>query len=386
VSELSPEPRDPGTELLFTPGPLTTSAAVKRAMLRDAGSWHSGFNRIVDRVREGLLNVAGVSRDDGYEAILMQGSGTYGLEAVVASAVPRGAKFLVVINGAYGERIARIAETLGIETVRITWPEDVIPDPAAVREALARDPEIAMVCVVHCETTTGILNPIAEIGAVVKEAGRLYFVDAMSSFGAIPIDVAGIGIDYLVSSANKCIEGVPGFSFVIARRKSLLDSEGAARSLSLSLLDQLRGFEKNGQFRFTPPTHTILALNQALRELEEEDGPIGRGKRYASNHRTLVDGMRELGFRPVLDPKVQSFIITSFHYPDDPAFNFAALYEKLADRGFIIYPGKLTEVDCFRIGSIGRLFPEDFRALLEAMAATLSEMGVRVPVSGAVAP
>ncbi|MEX0682054.1 MAG: 2-aminoethylphosphonate--pyruvate transaminase [Dehalococcoidia bacterium] len=382
---MQPE-RDPSEKLLFTPGPLTTSATVKQAMMRDAGSWHWEFNEMVARVRQKLLAVAGVSRDDGYECILLQGSGTYGLEAVVGSGVPRGAKFLVAINGAYGERIARIAEVLGVETVALRYREHELPSAGEVRSALADDPAIAMVCAVHCETTTGILNPIAEIGRAVKEAGRLYFVDAMSSFGAIDIDVRGIGIDYLVSSANKCIEGVPGFSFVIARRQALIDAETGARSLSLDLLAQLRGFEKGGQFRFTPPTHTILAFDQALRELEDEGGVAGRGDRYRANHETLIAGMRDLGFRQHLAPDRQSFIITSFHYPAHPAFDFDTFYRALAERGFIIYPGKLSAIDCFRIGSIGRLFPEDFRNLLAAIAATLKEVGVPVPVPEAASP
>ena len=377
--------RDPSEKLLFTPGPLTTSATVKAAMMRDAGSWHWEFNETVAHVREEILRVAGVRREDGYEAILVQGSGTYGLEAVVCSAVPRDAKLLVAVNGAYGARIVHMAEVLGIETVAVTCAEDETPDPQAVANALADDEGIAVACVVHCETTTGILNPIAEIGRAVKDADRMYFVDAMSSFGAMEIDLRGIGVDYLVSSANKCIEGVPGFSFVIARRQALLDTEGSARSLSLDLLAQLRGFEKNGQFRFTPPTHAILAFDQALRELAEEGGPPGRGARYQANHETLINGMRELGFREFPPPDRQSYIITSFCYPEHPDFEFNRFYRGLADRGFIIYPGKLTETDCFRIGTIGRIFPDDIRRLLAAIGETLGEMGVPVPVSRAVA-
>jgi 2-aminoethylphosphonate-pyruvate transaminase len=355
---------------------------VKAAMMRDAGSWHWEFNEIVARVRDELLRVAGVAREDGYETVLLQGSGTYALEAVVGSAVPRGARFLVAVNGAYGARIVRMAEVLGIETIALTCAEEERVDPGAVAAALAADAEIAVVCLVHCETTTGILNPVAEVGRAVKAAGRTYFVDAMSSFGAIEIDLAGIGIDYLVSSANKCIEGVPGFSFVIARRQAILDSEGQARSLSLDLAGQLRGFEKNGQFRFTPPTHAILAFDQALRELAEEGGPAGRGARYRANHETLVAGMRQLGFRQFLPPERQSYIITAFRYPDHPAFEFDAFYRRLADRGFVIYPGKLTDTDCFRIGTIGRIFPDDVKRLLEAIAATLGELGVPVPLPG----
>jgi 2-aminoethylphosphonate-pyruvate transaminase len=305
----------------------------------------------------------------------MQGSGTFGVESVVSSTVPRDGKLLVVANGAYGERIARMAEMAGIETRVLRYPEDAPACADDVAAALQGDASITTAAVVHCETTTGLLNPIAEIGAAVRAQGRTFVVDAMSSFGAIPIDIEEWGIDYLVSSANKCIEGVPGFSFVIARRKALLSTDGQARSLSLDLLDQWRGFEKNGQFRFTPPTHALLAFAQALRELDAEGGVPARGARYAANHDALMRGMCALGFRPVLRPEVQSYIITSFYYPDHPAFDFGAFYNGLSDRGMIIYPGKLTDVDSFRIGTIGRIFAADLRQLVAAIREVLEEMG-----------
>jgi 2-aminoethylphosphonate-pyruvate transaminase len=231
---------------------------------------------------------------------------------------------------------------------------------------------------VHCETTTGVLNPIDEVGAVARRHGRAYFVDAMSSFGAIPIDLPGSGIDYLVSSANKCLEGVPGFSFVVCRRAALLACAGYARSLSLDLLGQLQGFEKNGQFRYTPPTHSLLAFEEALRELEVEGGVAARGRRYRRNHEVLVAGMKKLGFKPFLEPAHQSFIITSFHFPPDPAFTFEAFYRLLSEKGFLIYPGKISQADLFRIGSIGRLFEADIRSLLAAIGQSIEEMGVKM--------
>jgi 2-aminoethylphosphonate-pyruvate transaminase len=197
----------------------------------------------------------------------------------------------------------------------------------------------------------------------------------MSSFGAIPINFED-GLDFLISSANKCLEGVPGFSFVICRRAALVACEGFARSLSLDLLDQLKGFEKNGQFRYTPPTHALLAFEQALRELELEGGIAARAARYRLNHQVLVEGMKRLGFRPYLDPSVQSCIITSFHFPATRRFTFQEFYHHLSDKGFIIYPGKISRADTFRIGSIGRLFEADIRALLGAIAETVTEMGL----------
>lgn len=361
-------------KLLFTPGPLTTSATVKQAMLRDAGSWHFEFNAIVNDIRDRLLALAGVSREAGYEAVLMQGSGTFGVEAVVSSTVPRNGKLLVIANGAYGERIVKIAAHADIDTHTLRYPEDTPASAEDVRAALEKDAAISHVAVVHCETTTGLLNPIAAIGHAVREQRRAYIVDAMSSFGAMPIDLEDTGIDYLVSSANKCIEGVPGFSFVIARKEALVATEGYARSLSLDLLGQWKGFEKNGQFRFTPPTHVLLAFDQALRELEQEGGVAARGARYKRNHEVLLEGMRAMGFRPYLAPEVQSYIITSFHYPAHPPFDFDSFYRRLSDLGMIIYPGKLSQVPCFRIGTIGRIFEADVRQLLSAVKSVMIEM------------
>jgi 2-aminoethylphosphonate-pyruvate transaminase len=364
-------------KLLFTPGPLTTSLAVKQSMLHDAGSWHFEFNARVHEIREQLLSLAGVSRQSGYECVLLQGSGTFGVEAVFATCVPPQGKVAVLANGAYGERMVQMLQLARIEHVVLRAPEREPNDPAALDRLLASDKGVSHVAVVHCETTTGILNPILEIGQATRRHGRSYIVDAMSSFAAVPIDFGAAGIDFLVSSANKCIEGVPGFCFVIARRSSLVACEGHARSLSLDLLGQWKGFEKNGQFRYTPPTHAILAFQTALQELRAEGGPSARGARYMRNHQLLVKGMNELGFRSYLDPSVQSYIITSFHYPKDPRFTFQEFYRKLSDKGFIIYPGKISQADTFRIGSIGRLFEADIHSLLAAIRETMGEMGIQ---------
>jgi 2-aminoethylphosphonate-pyruvate transaminase len=361
---------------MFTPGPLTTSQTVKQAMLRDLGSRDAEFIETVCQIRETLLGLAGVSRDSGYEAVLMQGSGTFGLESVIGSTVPPDGKLLVIINGGYGDRIGRIARVLNIDTATLEYPTDQLPVPADVDRMLADDSAITNVAVVHCETTTGIINPIEEIGDVVKQHDKTYFVDSMSAFGAVPFDFKKCGIDFLVSSANKCIEGVPGFSFVICRRNSLQATEGWARSLSLNLLAQWSGLEANGQFRFTPPTHVILAFEQALCELQAEGGVEGRAARYQSNYEALVAGMREMGFTEYLPTELQGNIITAFRYPDHPRFQFDEFYTRLNDKGFVIYPGKLSNADCFRIGNIGRIFECDMLALLAAIRATLSEMDI----------
>lgn len=364
-------------KVLFTPGPLTTSQTVKQALLRDLGSRDGDFIARISDIRRRLLNLGGVAPGD-FEAILMQGSGTYAVESVFASTIRRDGKVLVIINGAYGRRIAQLCAMLGIEATSLIFPENEHPDLARIEATLAHG-TFTDVVVVHCETTTGIVNPIEAIGKRVRAAGLRYIVDAMSSFGAIPIDLVEAGIDYLVSSANKCIEGVPGFGFVIARREALLETEGRARSLSLDLLAQWKGLEANGQFRFTPPTHALLAFHQALLELEAEGGVAGRATRYQANYRTLVQGMRALGFREYLAPERQGYIITSFRYPECPNWDFETFYSLLNDRDFVIYPGKVSDADCFRIGNIGRIFPADVKALLAAIRDIMVEMNLSLP-------
>jgi len=362
-------------KILFTPGPLTTSRTVKQASLRDLGSRDHEFISIVADVRQRLLEIGGVA-DDGYAAIIMQGSGTYSLESVVSSTIPPAGKLLVIINGAYGQRIAQIARVYDIEVVPLTYPENRKPELAELEAALSADEAITSVAVIHCETTTGLINPIKEIGEIVKRFGVDYFVDAMSSFGAVPLNLAECGIDYLVSSANKCIEGIPGFGIILVKRDTLMKTEGYAQTFSLDLLAQLLRLEKDGQFRFTPPTHSLIAYHQALLELEAEGSVEGRAARYRANYETLIAGMRVLGFEEYLRPEDQGYIITSFTYPHHPNFNFEEFYRRLNDQDYVIYPGKVSQADCFRIGSIGRIFPADINALLAAIRETLQVMEV----------
>ena len=361
---------------LFTPGPLTTSQTVKQAMLRDLGSRDVEFIRVVQEIRNGLLNVSGVSQSDGYECVLLQGSGTFGIEAVMTCAIPRSGKWLIVMNGAYGQRMQKIADVHGIPTAVLNYEENQYISALDVDRVLSNDPSISAVAVVHCETTTGIMNPIDEVGAVVRKHNRTYFVDSMSAFGAAQFDFRACEIDYLVSSANKCIEGVPGFSFCIARRSALEQTAGWSRTLSFDLYEQWRGLEKSGQFRFTPPTHTMLAFRQALEELKMEGGVPGREKRYQANCETLLEGMRTLGFEEYLATEKQGHIITSFLFPEGSNFNFEVFYEKLNERGFVIYPGKVSNANCFRIGNIGRIFKSDVAALVSAIEIVLKEMHV----------
>ena len=359
---------------LFTPGPLNTSATVKQAMLRDLGSRDAEFISIVREVRQRLVALGGASPE--YTAVLMPGSGTYGIEATLSSVIPPHGKLLILINGVYGTRMLKIATLQHIPVTDLSCPEDTQPDPAALDAALQADPSITHVAVVHCETTTGIINPIDAYGKIVRQHHRQYIVDAMSSFGAYPLDLAACEIDYLVSSSNKCIEGVPGFSFVLARRDRLAATRGFARTLSLDLFAQWEGLENDGQFRFTPPTHVILAFRQALLELEQEGGVAARGARYRQNHEITLAAMQALGFKAYLKPEDQGYIISSFHYPNHPNFHFQDFYERLSGKGHVIYPGKLSHADCFRIGHVGRLESSDVRSLMAAVAETLVEMGV----------
>jgi 2-aminoethylphosphonate-pyruvate transaminase len=366
-------------KLLFPPGPLTTSSTVKAAMLHDAGSRDGTFVQIVREIRQRLLAIGGNTGD--HECVLMQGSGTFAIESVISSAIPRDGKLLVLVNGAYGRRIAQMGRIHAIETETLETAENRKISPEAVAERLAATGGITHVAVVHCETTTGIVNPVDAIGEAVERAGAVYIVDAMSSFGAIPVDLADARIDFLISSANKCIEGVPGFGFVLARQTRLLEAKDRARTLSLDLHAQWSGLESDGQFRFTPPTHALLAFYQALLELETEGGVAGRAARYEANHEALMRGMAEIGFEAYLAPKDQSCIISTFRYPKHPAFQFERFYGRLSELGFIIYPGKLTQEPCFRVGTIGRLSTPDIEGLIAAMRRVLGEMGRPMGVS-----
>jgi 2-aminoethylphosphonate-pyruvate transaminase len=365
-------------KLLFTPGPLTTSLTVKQAMLRDLGSRDEAFLAAVREVRERLLLAYGLSQASGWEAVPLQGSGTFAVEAMVSSVVPRGERLLALVNGAYGERIVRMAAVHGIACEVLRASEDTPIDPAAVRAALAKERALTHVALVHVETTSGVLNPLRALGEAVRAAGRTFLVDAMSSFGALAIEFEAAGVDFLAASANKCLEGIPGLAFVLARRSKLADLEGRARTLALDLHAQWRGLEKDGQFRFTPPTHALLALRQALLELELEGGIAARGARYRANHERLRGGMEALGFRAYVPREHSSPIISTFLYPRHPRFDFQDFYRRLSARGFLIYPGKLTQADCFRVGNIGRLFPADVDALLAAVPHVLAEMGVEL--------
>ena len=363
-----------GDALLLTPGPLTTSRRVKEAMLHDWGSRDATFLRINREVMERLPEIAGAS--GSHVTVPMQGSGTFAVEAMLTSFVPRTGKVLLIVNGAYGQRARRICEIAGRKVAVHETPEDTPPNLAEVERLLKADAAITHVFAVHCETTSGILNPVAEIGALVASHGRRFLIDAMSAFGALPLDARVTPFDALAASSNKCIEGVPGLGFVICREGALAETKGNATTLVLDLHDQWQNLVKTGQYRFTPPIHVIVAFHRALEEFRDEGGQPGRGRRYSENARILVEGMRALGFRTLLPDRQQAPIIVTFHMPTDAKFVFQSFYDKLKDRGYVIYPGKLTVADSFRIGCIGRLDAGHMRGALAAVAEVLAELGI----------
>jgi 2-aminoethylphosphonate-pyruvate transaminase len=364
-----------GEPFLLTPGPLTTALSVKQAMLKDWGSWDSDFRAMTAELRRSLLALTG-DRVGVYDCVPMQGSGTFAVEAMLGSLLPRDSKTLVLSNGAYGKRAAETLSYLGRAHTVIDKGDYLPPRGSEVAAAIAADPAISHVLAVHCETSSGILNPLGEIADAVAKAGRRLLVDSMSAFGGVPVDLPGLGCEALVSSANKCIEGVPGFGFVIATKSALAAAKGNSHSLSLDLHAQWDVMERTGQWRFTPPTHAVAAFLEALRLHAAEGGVAGRLARYTANRDTLVRGMRRLGFETLLDDHWLSPIIVTFFNPDHPKFDFARFYDAMKAKGFIIYPGKLTVVDSFRIGCIGRMDAAIMQRVVDAASAALHSMGV----------
>ena len=369
-------------KILFTPGPLSTSLSVKQAMLRDLGSRDIEFIETVKEIRCSLVALGNLPSSQ-FTAIPMQGSGTFAVESVITSYVPKvNGKLFIVSNGSYGLRIEQIAKTLGLNIVHLNYPETQWPNLDEVEEVLKSQKDITNVACVHCETSSGIINPVEKIGLLAQKHNptATVFVDAMSSFGGVPLDIANSNIHFVVSSANKCIQGVPGFGFILAHKERLLACAGQSRSLSLDLVAQYKGLENEGQFRFTPPTHSLLAFRQAMRELVEEGGIEARSRRYQHNKAVLQKGMEQFGFKELLSPEVSSYVITTYLFPSHPNFKFNEFYQRLNQKNFVIYPGKVTKADCFRIGSIGHLFPTDVEGLLGAIRDVCADMGVSLPL------
>lgn len=364
--------RDP---ILLTPGPLTTTLATKQAMLHDWGSRDAAFIAINAAVRERLAAI--VNAQDTHVCVPVQGSGTFAVEAALGTLVPKKGRALVLINGAYGKRMAKILDYMGRAYATYETAEDTPPDPAEVDRLLAADPSLSHVLAVHCETTSGILNPVEAIAAVVRKRGRSLILDSMSAFGAIPLDAGKVPFDAVMASSNKCLEGVPGMGFAIIRKTVLAAARGNAHSLSLDLHDQWQAMEATKQWRFTPPIHVIVAFAKALDQFEKAGGVKGRGGRYGANCKILMNGMRKLGFQTLLPDKLQAPIIVTFRMPRDPRFKFERFYDSLKDQGYVIYPGKLTVADSFRMGCIGAIGAREMNGALAAVRRTLKAMGVK---------
>ena len=359
---------------LLTPGPLTTTDTVKKEMLFDHCTWDDDYKKITTKIRGELLKLAHVSEPE-YTAVLMQGSGTFGVESVLTSSVGENDCLLILANGSYGKRMAEIAEHAGLHYYMEEFHYDQIPDAGHVEEILARHPEITHVSMVHSETTSGVLNDIASVTKAVKAAGKTMIVDAMSSFAGVDIPVGELQLDFLISSANKCIQGVPRFSFIICRRKALDQCEGKARSLSLDLYDQWKTMQADGKWRFTSPTHVVLAFAKALEELDEEGGIEARSRRYQENNRYLISHMKAMGFIPYVPEEHQGPIITTFFYPENRNYTFDEMYRYIKERGYAIYPGKVTDADTFRIGNIGEIYLEDMEKLCRIFREFLQAKG-----------
>ncbi len=364
--------RDP---ILLTPGPLTTSLVTKMAMLRDWGSWDAEFNAVTAQVRGKLVDI--VHARESHTCVPLQGSGTFSIEAAVNTLVPRAGHVLVLINGAYGKRFAKLTEMMGRKLTTFETADDVPTTADDVDRLIAKDPSITHVGLIHCETSTGIHNPLALIADVVARHGKGLIVDAMSSFGALPIDARKIPFDALIAASGKCVEGPPGMGFVLVRKGLLERCAGNSTSLALDLADQWAYMEKTTQWRYTPPTHVVVALNAALDQYIAEGGQPARLGRYTRNYETLVAGMTELGFKPFLDPSIQAPIIVTFHAPADSRYAFKEFYDRVRDKGFILYPGKLTQVETFRVGCIGAIGRDEMRHAVNAVRDTLAEMGIK---------
>ena len=367
--------------ILLTPGPLTTSIRTRQAMLVDWGSWDRDFNQLTASLCEQLLAI--INGSDSHYCVPLQGSGTFAVEAAIGTLVPRDGKVLVLINGAYGKRLAKICEVLGRRFSTFETAEDEPTTASDVDRLLSADPGITHVALIHCETSTGILNPLPEIANVIAQHGKRLIIDAMSSFGALPIDARAVPFEALIAASGKCLEGVPGMGFVFADKQALAAAQGNCHSLAMDLFDQHAYMTKTGQWRFTPPTHVVAALHEALLQYAEEGGLPERHQRYARNCQALLDGMAELGLRSFLPEAIQAPIIVTFHAPQDPRYQFKAFYERVKAKGFILYPGKLTQVDTFRVGCIGHVDATDMHAAVTAIAHALQAMGIPLSSSGA---
>lgn len=363
-------------KILLTPGPLITTLRTKMAMLHDWGAWDADFNALTARIRARLLTVI---HDQGdYTVVPLQGSGTFSVEATVATVVPATGHVLVLDNGVYCKRAAKLTTMMGKRCTVLPCDEATPVSPAALEQRLQEDPSISHVMLIHCETGAGVVNPLQAIAQVCQRHDKGLIVDAMSSFAALDIDTRTIRFDALIAASGKCLEGVPGMGFVFVRKEVLARCQGHSRSLAMDLYDQHQYMEATAQWRFTPPTHVVVALAEAITQFEEEGGQPARLARYTANCQTLIAGMAALGFKPYLAPEHQAPIIVTFHAPKHPAYDFKKFYHTVRAKGFVLYPGKLTQIETFRVGCIGAIGPQEIRQAVQAVAQTLDELGIVV--------
>ena len=361
-------------KILLNPGPATTTDSVKNAMVvEDICPREKDFGQLLDRIKDDLVRV--VHGENDYLATLFTASGTGGLEAAITSAVPKGKKLLVVDNGAYGARMANIAKTFGIEVVHYKLEYGDYPDLAAIDDLLRKNPETSHLALVHHETTTGMLNPVQEICDLSRRYNVEVIVDCMSSYAGIPIDIKKWDTGFLISSSNKCIQGMPGLVFVIFKKSLLPAIQNQKRSFYFDLYSQYTGFQKTGQMQYTPPVQVAYALRQAIDEYFAE-GEMNRWKRYRESWETLCSGLKQLGFQFLLPRQYESQILLAIIEPNHPAYNFDSMHDYLYQRGFTVYPGKGAKEATFRLSILGDLSKTDIEAFLKELKGYLLQARV----------
>jgi 2-aminoethylphosphonate aminotransferase len=357
--------------ILLNPGPATTTDTVKKSLVvPDICPREREFSVLLNEIRNDLVRI--VHGDDQYTSVLFAGSGTAVMDSVINSVIPGNKKIAVIVNGAYGERLVRIARTYKIPCLPIIFDWREKPDLKKLDRLLKNDTSVCCVALVHHETTTGILNPITEVGRIVKKYNCTYIVDAISSYAGIPIDIKESKADFLLSTSNKCIQGMAGLAFVVCKKSALESIKNyEKRSFYLDLYNQYDYLEKTGQTPFTPPVQIAYALKQAIKEYFEEGGDR-RYARYTENWKTLRSGLLDLGFTLLLKEDQESHILLTVIEPEAKNFDFEKMHDYLYDLGFTIYPGKLKQ-KTFRLANMGAIYPADITAFLTALKEYLKE-------------
>ncbi len=366
--------------VLLNPGPSTTTDTVKMAqVVPDICPREKDFAGLMRGLREDLVKIVHGDTEK-YTSVLFCGSGTLNIDICLNSLLPAGKKILVVNNGAYSTRAVEICRYYGLPHIDLSFPVDQIPDLAVVEETLKNDPEIALVHTTHNETGTGLLNPIREIGALAHRYGAIFTVDTTSTYAMRPIDIGKDNIDFCMASAQKGLMAMTGLSFIVGNR-ALIEASAAypKRSYYCNLYLQYDFFERTGEMHFTPPVQTIYAALQALREYWAE-GEQAKWERHTRVFRAICEGLDELGFRQVIKPEWRSGLVASAVYPDDPAWSFEAVHDYCYERGFTIYPGKISTTNTFRLCALGAIDEGDIRDFFAVFREALSVTGVQIPV------